>query len=176
MTLNQTSVVYGYPLPDVAASSDTNRGVTGSNTPDLAHLLSRFKSGEISQKNFLRLMAAPQPSPTPPAPDMASMFVMFQQMMAAGMTMNATLPSQEPPAESKPTGPKHPGILKPQCPHNLLGDVIEAYLAQYIGKDQTRYSRCQTWADRIGHLSLAELNRGVIRDELKKIASEPPLG
>lgn len=110
-------------------------------------------------------VATPNISPE----QMATLFAQFLAQMA----QQQPIPAPPPPPELSPESLKHPGVLRTQDPHNLLADIIEAYLGQYKGKDQTRYSRCQTWADRIGHLSLAELNRSIIRDTLKQIASEP---
>lgn len=119
-------------------------------------------------------VSTPAVAPSVATPNISpeQMAALFAQFLAQ-MSQPQPAPAPPPPSEHPPESLKHPGVLRAQDPHNLLRDIIEAYLKQYAGKDQTRYSRCQTWADRIGHLSLAELNRAVIRDTLKQIASEP---
>lgn len=152
MTLNQTSVVYGNTPPDVAAFGD--------DLLQQAH--QRFKAGEYDALEFGRIVD-----------ECLTLKRTLSALSERKLIAPPALPAGAPPPPPETHNLKHPGILKPQCPHNLLKDIVSAYLAQYTGKDQTRYTRCQTWADRLGHLSLSELNRGVIRDTLKQIASEP---
>jgi integrase len=54
-----------------------------------------------------------------------------------------------------------------------LADVIDSYLEGYTGKDQIVLSRLAWWRQTYGDLPLSKVTQSIIKDGLRKLASEP---
>ena len=109
----------------------------------------------------------------PPAisPELMSAFMQFMaQQMASGAV--ASSPPSPPPEPALPI--PNQGIVK-RSPDNRFGALCDEYLRDYRGRDTTRHTRTEYWKERIGHLTVSQIDDDAIRDELDHLATRPAL-
>lgn len=54
----------------------------------------------------------------------------------------------------------------------LLASIIDAYLAQYLGRDGSRFQRLRFWRERLGHMSLADVDDDHVFDAMAALAKQ----
>ena len=66
-------------------------------------------------------------------------------------------------------------VLPLRAGHLALADLIDLYMAQYEGRDNTRAQRLDWWRVHLGHLTLAEVTDDHIHAALEHLAHNPPV-
>ena len=54
-----------------------------------------------------------------------------------------------------------------------LTKLIDVYMAEYTGRDTTRTQRLRLWVERLGHMTIAELDDDVIHDAMEHFGMRP---